>query len=61
MVCVDCKIGGELNARGVALREAGNAAKAAETFDAADACHEKCRGGCPCAHVTGMSLVVRSR
>lgn len=55
MVCNDCKIGGELNARGIAIREAGNAGKAAETFDAADACHEKCRG-CDCQHMTGVWL-----
>lgn len=55
MVCKDCKIGGELNARGVALRNAGNVAKADETFDAADACHEKCRG-CDCQHMTGVIL-----
>lgn len=58
MLCNDCKIGGELNARGIALREAGNANKAAETFDAADACHEKCRG-CTCQHTTGMDKVLR--
>lgn len=56
MVCMDCKIGGELNARGVSLRDSGNVAKANETFDAADACHEKCRG-CDCQHMTGTDLV----
>lgn len=56
MVCSECKIGGELNARGVALRDAGNAGKAEETFAAADACHDRCRG-CFCQHMTGVSLV----
>jgi hypothetical protein len=55
MICNDCRIGGELNARGVALRTSGNVAKADETFDAADACHDKCRG-CDCAHMTGVML-----
>lgn len=57
MICSDCKIGGELNARGLALRDDGNVAKADETFDAADACHDKCRGGCLCQHITGTVMV----
>lgn len=55
MICSDCRIGGELNARGIALREAGNVSKADETFDAADACHDKCRG-CDCHHYTGTVM-----
>lgn len=56
MVCSECKLAGELNSRGVALREAGNVGKAEETFDAAEAVHERCRG-CDCAHMVGVSLV----
>lgn len=54
-MCLDCKIGGELNARGVGLRAAGNTAKAKETFEAAEAQHDKCRG-CDCAHMVGVVL-----
>jgi len=55
MVCKDCKIGGELNEQGVSLREAGNAAKAAAAFDAADRAHGLC-AGCDCQHMTGVIL-----
>ena len=55
MVCGDCRIGGELNARGVALRDAGNVAKAEETFAAAEGVHERCRG-CDCQHMVGVWL-----
>ena len=58
MICSDCKIAAELNARGLALREAGNSHKAAEVFDAAEAVHDKCHG-CDCQHTVGMALVQR--
>ena len=56
MICSDCKIGGELNARGVALLNAGNVHKAEETFDAAQSVHDRCRG-CVCQHTVGVDLV----
>lgn len=52
MVCSDCKIGGELNTIGLALRETGNSEKAEESFTAAERRHEQCRG-CDCQHIVG--------
>lgn len=56
MVCTPCKTGGELNKRGLGLRDAGKPHQAEAAFEQALLSHDDCIGGCFCQHVVGMKL-----
>jgi len=45
MICVNCQIVGDFNARG--------------SYDKAEELHGYCKGDCPCQHKVGAGWVVR--
>ena len=46
MICLDCIVGGDFNAKG--------------NWDKADEMHEYCEGDCPCQHKTGPGWYVKA-
>lgn len=56
MICTDCRLGGELNARGLLFIRQDDKAKGESYLEAADDKHAACRG-CDCQHVVGIRLV----
>ena len=56
MICKSCKTGGELNKRGLGLREAEKLRDAAAAFEQAKFFHDDCTGGCFCQHVVGIRM-----
>lgn len=56
MICKSCMTAGELNKRGLGLRDADKLRDAEATFERAQFFHDDCQGGCNCQHVVGLRM-----
>ena len=45
MICADCQVGGDFNAKG--------------SYEKAEELHEYCKGDCPCLHKVGAGWYVK--
>lgn len=55
MICAECKLGGELNGRGLLFIRQDDKARGESYLEAAEEKHVLCRG-CDCQHVVGARL-----
>ena len=55
MVCTPCKTAGELNKRGLGLKDSDRKRDAEKAFTQAQFFHDECKG-CDCQHVVGVRL-----
>ena len=56
MICKPCRTAGELNKRGLGLRDHEKIRDAEAAFKQAEFFHDDCQGGCNCQHVVGLRM-----
>jgi hypothetical protein len=59
MICKPCRTGGELNKRGLGLREEDKRRDAEAAFEQAKFFHDDCVGktSCQCQHIVGIRMI----
>lgn len=59
MICKSCRTAGELNKRGLGLRDADKLRDAEASFEQARFFHDDCVGAtsCQCQHIVGIKMV----
>lgn len=57
MICKSCRTAGELNKRGLGLRDADKLRDAEAAFEQARFFHDDCVSGCLCQHVVGIRMI----
>lgn len=55
MICKPCRTAGELNKRGLGLRDHEKIRDAEAAFKQAEFFHDECKG-CYCQHVVGLKM-----